>query len=284
MNWFKKLLCKWFRIGCPETPPPGNGPSRGNLLFGYFAGGGVPEFAAHTNILFIGSWGDWVTPVGRQNILANYLAQMHAAEANGITRVIIVTDWCMFTPQYAPLDDTTAVTQLRQFFDAINAAGYMGMVKVVYPMDEPDNLPLTDAQVVASNTLLRSVMDEYSLLSAVLATTYGDRAGKGGPLPGVTSFNWVGFDNYGSPIFANGEYASFLSRISPRQRTIILPGGADPWKQDPTPFYNHAQTDLRVAMIMPFMWFENGGTPGVQNNGMAPIYISTGTKVKAANP
>lgn len=285
MNWFQKILCKLFHIGCPQTPPPppSNLPAP-SVLYGYFAGGVVPEFAAHTNVLFIGSWGDWVTPAGRQTILANYLSQMQAAINNGITRVIIVTDWCTFTPQYAPLDAATATSQLRQFFDAIEQAGFMSLVSVIYPLDEPDNLPLSDTQVTMVNDLIRTVMAEYPTLHAKLATTYGDRAGKGGPLPGVLSFDWVGFDNYGSPIFTNGEYNSFVSRIGANQRTLILPGGCDPWKQDPTPFYNHAQTDPRVAMIMPFMWFENGGTPGIVNNGMAPVYIDIGTKIKAVLP
>ena len=45
MNLFKRLMCKWFNIGCetepppPPPPPPPTGTSRGDLFFGYYAGG-----------------------------------------------------------------------------------------------------------------------------------------------------------------------------------------------------------------------------------------------------
>jgi len=286
MNWFKKLLCKLFKINCPPVPPnPPPTTSRGDILFAYFAGGDVPEFANHCNALFVGSWGDWITPVGRQNITDNFVNQVTDAKAAGITRVIIATDWCLMTDAHVPLPQVMAQVYLREFFNALQAAGHNDVTYIMYPVDEPDVLNISTTDMAAMNATLRAVMSEYTWLNGrPLAVTYGDRAGKGGPLPGLASFDWCGFDNYGSPIFTNGEYDYFRAQLGSDQKTVILPGGCDPWKEDPLPFYNKAQQDAKVAMIMPFMWFTNGGNPGIKDNGMAPQYVACGTPIKVANP
>jgi hypothetical protein len=291
MNWFKKLLCKWFNIGCQEEPPqpPATGPSRGGLYFCYFAGGDPHEFVGHTNLLFIGSWGDWLTPIGRQNILNSILAQMQAAHNAGLNRIVLMLDWCLFTPSPnpGPLSDDTAVAYLRTVFDAIVAGNFENMITAWYVYDEPDIHPtLTDFDLQHAANVLRYVVGtHYPIWNNVpLQITYGDKAGKGGALPGVQSYDWCGFDNYCSPIFSNGEYDSFVSRIAPTSKTVLFPGGASPWRQDPGPFYDKAQTDPRVQMIMPFMWFDNAGEQGIKTNGMAPTYTVYGEKVKTANP
>lgn len=291
MNLFKRLMCKWFNIGCetepppPPPPPPPTGTSRGDLFFGYYAGGAVLEFADHCNILHIGSWGDWETPGGRQVILDNFINQIQAALGHGIANVILTLDWCVFTPTWQRLPDAEARGNLRSFFNALDAQNLLWPVRAVYPVDEPDNAGISNADMVAVNSMIRSVMSEYVHLNyKPLAVTYGDRSGKGGPTPGIASFDWCGFDNYGAPIFTNGEYDYFVSKLTPTQRTTILPGGSTPWKQDPTPFYNKAQADPRVVLIFPFMWFDNGGQQGVKTDGMAPAYRAVGMPIKAAQP
>jgi hypothetical protein len=285
MNWFQKLLCSWFKIGCP-TPPPEPPPtvSRTGLLFGYFGGGSSSEFADHCNVQHIGSWGDWSTAGGREAILSNFIGTMAAAKAAGINRVIITVDWCLWSSDLTRLPELVARSYLLTFFDAIMASGMGDMVTALYVVDEPDKNGISDVDMKGAVLVLRHVMQDYPWKNAPLQVTYGDGAGKGGALPGVSVIDWAGFDNYGSPIFTNGEYNSFVSRLSPPQRTVLFPGGSTPWRQDPLPFYNKAQQDTRVAFIMPFMWFTNGDNGGIRDDGMAPQYVACGKPIKVANP
>lgn len=284
MNAFRKLLCKMFGIGC-EQPAPPSPPSTTpvppqDLLFGYYAGGDVKTFADHCNVLFIGSWGDWVSVQGRSNITNTFIQQIEAAKNNGIARVMIVLDWCVFTPQFKLLPEALAVQYLTTFFNALEAANCTWPVVAVYPVDEPDVQGINTADMTTANALIRVTMAQYGYLKdKPLAVTYGVNG-----TPAISTFDWCGFDNYGAPIFTDGEYDSFVAKLRPEQRTIIVPGGGDPWKQDPTPFAQKAASDPRVKLIMPFMWFDNGGNKNIETNGMAPAYRAVGFPIKQANP
>lgn len=300
LDTLKKLLCKWFGIGCPSSPTgptptptgptaptgptPTPTPSR-SLLYGYYAGGVVPEFADHCNLLFVGSWGDWQSIQGRINITTQFITQMQAARANGINRVMIVLDWCLFmspTPPLQLLPMQTRQTLLIKFFDDLRAAGVIDLVHAIYTVDEPDVNGISNEDMNTANAAVREITVHYpELAGKPLVVVYGVNG-----TPGLYSFDWAGFDNYGTPIFTNGEYDQFVAKLNANQKVIIVPGGSNPWQDNPAPFMAKAQADPRVALIMPFMWFDAnpGGTGGIRDNGMAPAYRAVGTAIKVGNP
>lgn len=305
MATIKQLLCKYFNIGCPAptgptaptaptgptaatgptTPTAPTGPiSSRQLNFGYYGGSataaGIADFANHCNFLHIGSWGDWVSGQGRTNIIINFVDQMQSASLLGINRVMITADFCLFDPQFKSLPEATARAYLRGFFDNLAGAHVMHMVTAIYTVDEPDVNGMSDSAVTQANALLRSVMAEYpSLIGKPLAVTYGVNG-----TPGLRSYDWAGFDNYNTPIFTNGEYNNFVSKLSATQRVLLVPGGGDPWRDDPAPFAAKAQSDPRVILILPFIWRADSGHPGISTNGMAPQYKAVGLPIKVANP
>lgn len=284
---FKQILCKWFGIACPPAPtgPTGPTPPASRLLnFGYYGGSatpnGIADFADHCNFLHIGSWGDWVSPQGRTDIIVGVANQMQAAKANGINRVMITADFCLFDNQFRPLPPSLAQAFLRGFIDTLDGLRLLPMIAAVYTVDEPDVNGIGDVAMTQTNALLRSVMSDYPALNGKpLVTTYGVNG-----TPGLRSFDWAGFDNYGTPIFANGEYQAFVAKLTPNQRVVVVPGGGSPWKDDPTPYMNQAQVDPRIVLIMPFLWREDSGHAGISSNGMASQYKAVGKAIKDANP
>ncbi len=115
-----------------------------------------------------------------------------------------------------------------------------------------------------------------------LMVIYG--AGGGNPmnnLPGISTFDWCGVDNYGADIFNNGNYNTLLAQMRPEQKTIYVPGGGNPWREDPMPWYTRALQDQRCAMIMPFIWLDVEGRQGIRSNGMAPQYEAVGSLIVA---
>jgi hypothetical protein len=227
----------------------------------------------------IGSWGDW-SPAGRGMLTDVIVELAHSAVGNGIEKLIMTLDWCLFT-QTNPrrlLPEAQAVQYLTDFATRLTNEGLAGHVHGWYTIDEPNisEIGLSAADIATANNLIRATLDGQLPLLCI----YGNE-GRYGAYPGIASYDWVGFDNYGAPIFSNGEYDNLVRQLSPMQHTIIVPGGASPWREDPRPFYDHAQTDGRVALIMPFKWF---GTDGIAVNGMAPPYRAVGKLIKAAQP
>lgn len=289
MNWFQKLLCKLFRIGCPPSPPPGPPPPcRQGLLFGYFGTqlGQPAQTMDHVNLAHIGSWGDWSTPQGRADLMDAMVMQAHQAVSSGITRIMFTIDWCLLTPTNPRelLPESTAVSFLTTFVRRIIGEGLAPYTYAWYVVDEP-NIPevaLSAAEVTTICTLVRTVTNGSPVESLPLCTTYGtgnnDR-------PGIDMFDWVGIDNYGANVTTNGQYAALVAHLRPDQHTVLIPGGSDPWREDPRTYYDWAQGDQRVVWIMPFMWFSpTGGNDAIDHNGMAPQYQAIGRLVKAATP
>lgn len=289
MNWFQKLLCKLFRIGCPPSPPPGPPPpSRPGLLFGYFGteAGQPTATKDHVNLVHIGSWGDWTTPQGREDLMVNMLALAHEAVNNGVTRIMFTIDWCLLTPTNPRqlLPEATAVSYLHTFISRIIAEGLQSYAYAWYVVDEP-NIPevnLSTQQVQSICDLVRTITAGSPVEALPLVTTYG--VGNNNR-PGIQSFDWVGIDDYGSNVITNGKYAALVNLLRPDQHTVLIPGGSDPWREDPRTYYDYAQTTQRVVLIMPFMWFSpTGGNDAINHNGMAPQYQTIGRLVKTATP
>lgn len=276
MSWFTNMRRKIG--GCPPDPVPGG--SRPGITYCYF-GTQVRDPAAtadHVNMAMIGSWGDWNVPAFMYQMNADFFEEIITA---GINKVMITLDWCLFTqtsPRH-PLDNNTCVSNLISFFDFLRDENYLSLVQAYYLIDEPDihENGLNNEQVINAAQRVRDVLNAYqpAMAKGPICVIYGPNNN----YPGITAIDWAGFDNYGAPIFSNGQYDGLKSQLRPDQKTIIVPGGNDPWREDPQPFYDKAQDDTQVGMIMPFKWF---GSDGIGVNGMAPQYRAVGTKIKVA--
>lgn len=288
MNWLKKLLCSLFRIGCPNPPPPAPpGPSRPGLLYGYFGtqDGQIAATADHIDLVHIGSWGDWTTPEGREAMMVEMCRWGHEALAAGVHRLMFTLDWCLFT-QTNPrklLPEATAVQRLTAFFNRLATEGLDANTFAWYLIDEP-NIPeisLSPAQLQTAIAEVKATANNQAFAQLSNLPIVAIFGASNGAYPGVQLFDWAGFDNYGAPIFTDGQFDSFAAQLAPAQKIIIVPGGGDPWRENPLPFYDKAQADQRIILIMPFKWF---GTDGIGNNGMAPQYQAVGQRIKVTTP
>lgn len=261
-------------IPIPIDPPPVIAPSRKGLYFGYFGDndGQIDETADHTNILFEPFWDGGVPGA---------VARMQRAQQP----TILAIDKQLFTTdsprQY--LGSTEAKLRLVELCDTLLAAGVLKYVVAFYVIDEPDipevNIP-TDILKLACLDC-RQVAQLYAELQNVkLAVTYGRSDYRA-----VGAFDWVGLDNYGAGAGVLSQFDNLRMQLSAEQRVILIPGGADPWKQDPLPFYEYAQTVPQVVLLLPFIWIDYygyGPNLGVRSNGMAPYYRMVGKAIKEA--
>lgn len=236
---------------------------RPDVLFCYFGlvSEQVREIAAHVNAVHLPDWGDWDT--AGADIEARIVAQLHEAQANGISRAIVCTGFLTFTTNHQ-YRGTAALMAFRQRLDA---AGLLPMVIGLYPLDEPDVSGLSDALVTQAVNETRAAWPGPKI--GVIYGTHGT--------PGIGAYDWVGMDDYG----AGAGVLQRLPSIRADQRWIVVPGGADPWKQDPAPFVDFANSHPQVAVFMPFCWFDGyGGTPnaGIRSNGMALRYAAASAK------
>ena len=173
---------------------------------------------------------------------------------------------------------TDAETRLFEFFHLLETREALKFVKIIYPTDEPNNTT-TVGELVKCVDLIKRIAANFRDLNGVkLAVIYA--ADK--KFIGQEMFDYVGFDDYDKKSSVlTGQYQKLLASLLPFQQTILVPGGA--YGQDPTPFVNWAQTDERVGILMPFLWFDdkNGsvGAPGIRSNNTKAWYIAAGKSV-----
>jgi hypothetical protein len=178
-----------------------------------------------------------------------------------------------------PSQDEAAITADLQRYKAV------GIDPTAIIHDEPEINGFTHEQIMSSNAITKQVIQKLGLTTK-LGVIYS--AAAFGKWQGISSYDWVGFDNYGGDIFkANGDYSKLKKVLTPTQRIILVPGGATPWKEDPKPFQNAAENDPQVVLIMPFIWFDNadpahGVGAGIRSNGMSEAYKAVGLRIKQA--
>jgi hypothetical protein len=246
---------------------------RTDLLYGYFGGVSlnVGQVEGHVNLYFAGGW----DPLEQ-------LATLAQAKGAGIPAVILNV------PAYGALGGPAKpASELRFWLQRIKAAGLLERIVAVYPIDEPDTVRegnRSDAEVRAQNAVLRGVMAEFpELARAKLAVIYACDTGR---RPGLASYDWVGCDHYPSGCGVLSGYITQLRQaLGPEQRLILVPGGADPWRQDPACFENYAHGNAVVVALLPFIWqtvTDEGVTyTGIGENGMAKLYCEAGRKISA---
>jgi hypothetical protein len=230
----------------PKEPPR----VRSDLYFGYYGDcpACISETANHASFQWIAGWGG---PGGQ---IERIVDRATRAAPN---RTVI-----MLPGMYKHgVVDPAGVAAATAIFTGMQASGVLGNVVAVYPQDEPDFLGLTDQTVTDGNAAVRRVMAEFPGLDRVpLAVIYGGGSGK---RPGIASYDWVGIDQYGIGDRVLGKPLQELKRLlGPKQRVLLVPGGAEPWKQDPAPFFRNASADPQTVGIVAFIWFDSAA-PGV---------------------
>lgn len=182
-------------------------------------------------------------------------------------------------PAYHP----DAENETRFFLGRIHDAGLLQNIVALYPIDEPDVAGKTDAEVTSVNAMLRRVMTEFKeLADTKLAVIYGCDTGK---RPGWASYDWLGCDAYGAGCdnATGGTVWAFAAGLAAHQKLILVPGGADPWRQDPGCFEFKAHSDPKVVAIVAFLWIDHaadGVGRGIRSNGLRPLYCQVGRTIK----
>lgn len=260
------------------TPAP---PLRTDLLFGYY-GGCMPEIleeAPHANLWWATGWcqgtGSWFLDMAQE---------LQAARGAGIKNVVLALAPTMV---WGPNAAAEASFQFQRLAATGQLVGWDSIT--LYPQDEPDVHGYTDAQMTAAITAIRAAAKPYAeFAGAKLAVIYNCRS----PMkPGLASFDWIGCDNYGAGCAALDELSAIP--LTSGQRLMVVPGGADPWRQDPACFTSFAERTPSVIAIVPFIWFDDysditrpgSGPKGIRSNGMRPLYCQAGrTAVAPGEP
>jgi hypothetical protein len=259
----------------------------------------------------------WVYGWGMADQWTNTVIHMNEARAQGIESIVLGIDFVysnIATAKVAVTNDsprsiitkqlnadvasrtpmlkatTDPEAQLRAYFTMLQGNNLLSMVKVLYPKDEPDLAGLSDAQIQSTNAMIRRVAADYPELKGVkLAVIYNCKS----DFVGATYYDILGCDDYnsGAGVLTNGTINK-LAAANPNAELMLVPGGADTvGRQDPTPWFNYAQSDNRIKYFVPFIWFDywnNGGKApgalGIKSNGMAPSYCVVGKKIKLHDP
>lgn len=161
----------------------------------------------------------------------------------------------------------------------LDSLGLLTNIAAIYPCDEPD------INVCPDPAEMRRLQALFPALSAAkLAVIYS----ASGRFPSIEVYDWVGVDDYGAGVsILATKVADLRTRLRPDQKLILVPGGADPWRTPPLPFFNAALADDRVAMVMPFVWFDRTGPDGgagINRNGLADQYRAIGLQIKQLPP
>lgn len=257
--------------GCGGTATPA--PNGRAFLFGYYGGVNttLPEVAGHASLAWVMGWnpsGSW-----EQNT-ATQLAQARQAGFQAIV---------LGLPQaYAP----DAEAALAAALGGLHVQGLLENITAVYPIDEPDVNGKSEAQVVAANAAVRRAMAQYpQMRDTKLAVIYG----VGSNRPGISTYDWIGFDDYGQGCDAlDDDYKALKALLRVDQRLMVVPGGAAPWNQSPGCFLAKAQQDAQVVAVVAFLWIDawnditrpGVGSKGIRSNGMAGEYIEAGRIAK----
>lgn len=251
----------------PSPPSPVPQPRSGELLFCYFGmlNKQLEETADHINAIHTPDWGNWDDPTDRERIAQQTVAYLLAARMRGIDKAIVSCGFLLFDSNHK----YRGIAELMAFKTRLDVLSLSSMVVALYPIDEPDVLGISDV------TMLQVYGEVRQSWPVKIAVIYGSHG-----TPGANAADWIGHDEYGR----DAGVLNRMPRIRNGQQWIIVPGGANPWRNTPEPFREFADTHGQVACIMPFVWFdrekdEQGQRQaGIRSNGLADRYRSIGVK------
>lgn len=247
---------------------------RNDLMYGYFGclDNQVFETKDQINLLMECNW----------NGLSGCIANIKSAQKPTMLDV----SWYVFTTTAkgdGRIVRQDAESMLTNYFNSLQASGVLEYVKILYPMDEPNNVVTTEAEFIKGINLIRKVASSYRELSgAKYAVIYATDK----PYMAIGEFDYAGFDDYDNrSSVLKTWYPMLLNQLKPWQKTILVPGGQSPWKQDPTPFVNFAEENLEVGMVLPFIWADVPDSgKGIRSNGMAAQYTAAGKTICNGGP
>lgn len=262
--WYKK------QYGPNTYMPPEPQVKRTDLAFGYYLSTDetIEQIANHSSFIFEHNWDSPADVIRRMR-------------KHDLPVVLTCTKECFGSFNSATLNPNIE-TALSDLFDALRDAGCLERVAVLYPIDEPDGRHVDHKTMAECVTIVRQVASRYAELANVkLGVIYSTHM----TYPGIEFFDIIGIDKYGmgSNVLISKEFKELNRRRKPGQQIVLVPGGANPWKQDPTAFERYAHSHPEVVGIIAFLWidyFENGqNNLGIANNGMAETYISLGKRL-----
>lgn len=238
----------------------------GDLSFQY------DEVKDHVNTVWIAAWDrypkSWVDCV--------YDRVVQASEGNKKSVIMMTTG----TYTDDRLFNYHVLQELDELFTKLDTAKQLNNIVAIYPTDEPDGSDIPSEEIAKGNAAIRNVMVKYpDLKNTALAVIYTGSE----KYNGIQYYDWVGFDEYrkGDAVLG-AKYRRLLTRLRSDQRTILVPGGCDKWRQDPRPFVDFALNNPRVTAIVPFIWIDNAAAGnedvglGIRSNGLAELYREAG--------
>ena len=280
MRWLL-LLLPLLLIGCgggggSSSPAPST-PAVVRTIpiaYGYFGidGDQIAETADHVSYVLAPDWGDWTLPGYDTFRIGQIIAQLQEAKARGIKDAWVMVGFLTMTQKPGCTDICVSprpdgIQRLLAFRAQLQALGLDDMVRALYPIDEPELHGLDNATLTALLIAIKQAWPE-----PLLAVVYGDTQ----TYPGLSAYDLIGKDKY-------GDGANVLNQLPPiggGQRHIIVPGGANPWRNDPQPFLDYAKQHADVYAICAFEWFDRTDGQGIRSNGMADKYRAIGLALK----
>ena len=268
------LLLAWYRrktryrtdLNFPDAP------RRTDLLYGYYAcnNGQADEVADHVNLHFESQF------EGQDKAIENIVKMARTTILDVSAQLFEkVGDAKVFTLRASALRDVTV------FLRRLAEAGALQYVKYIYPIDEPNATVGDFAVLDAAVELVILAAQQFPALDGVkLAVIYAANS----EFIGQELFTLVGFDDYdmASHVLTSDKYLKLKASLQSGQKTIIVPGGA--YGQHPKPFMDFANGNEEVAVVMPFIWFDDTtGTAqvrGIRSGPLKDAYIAAGKSVR----
>ena len=253
----------------PGYMPPPPSVLRTDLWFGYFHtfDDQVAQTSDHVNIIFESGW------FGAE-------ATALSIRVHGKQTILCLSNECYDYAEGAMVARPDAYDRVTATFNKLASEGVLSKVVALYPIDEPDVSGKSDADILSLCLMVRSAAAHFPALDGVkLAVIYANK----GTLPGISGFEWVGLDDYPlrEGLLDSDEWSLMLSRLDADQRVMLVPGGADPFRQDPEAFRRYAHNNPKVIGILAYMWAQQypGELAGIGTNGMADKYRSVGREL-----
>ena len=241
-----------------SVPPPTTIEPIYNTYFGV-VDGQTPAVVGHTNMVMPLDWGNYDS--NRPQIQARIIKQLQEAKAVGITAALPSVGFLLFNGNYT----YRGVSDLLKFKQQLTTLQLIDMVKALYVLDEPE---LTGVQEAV---LCQAIKDLKLNWKVPIAVIYGDTK----KYFCISEYDWIGKDKYALGIGVFNEYPP----INSNQRYILVPGGADPYRNDPVPFRNLAVRDTRIVAVVNFIYpdfYAGTGYLGIKSNGMLSTYCKQG--------
>lgn len=246
---------------------------RDKIFYGYY---GDMEFQYnevkdHVNMIWIAAWDrhprSWVDVVYERII---------QAANDGKKSVVMMTTNTYIDGRFSD----HVLKEIDELFQKLDEKNALANIIAIYPTDEPDGSEIASEEIAKGNAAIRSVMDKYPALKDTALAVFYTGSEK---YPGIEYYDWVGFDEYhkGEQVLG-AKYRRMLTKLRPNQRTMIIPGGCDKWRQDPKPFVDFALENPRVIAVVPFIWIDNAAPGnndvglGIRSNGMTEKYRQAG--------